>query len=309
MKKKYTLILSVLLSLGIIFVGTIWFQKSDIAVLNPQGIIAVKERDLLVTATLLMLIIVIPVFLLACFIVWKYRTSNHKATYMPDWDFNALAETAWWGLPCVIIFFLSVITWKSSHDLDPFKGLSDINTKPLTVQVVALRWKWLFIYPEYNIATVNYLKFPEKTPLNFEITSDAPMNSFWIPHLGGQIYAMPGMKTKLHLMADGIGEYNGASANLSGIGFSGMKFIAKSVSKSDFQNWVQSVQGSSNTLDFQSYKRLLEPSENNPESSYSLTQNGLFDWIIMKYMMPMSEEHESHTHSEHSKAHTSSLGH
>jgi cytochrome o ubiquinol oxidase subunit 2 len=256
-----------------------------IAVLNPSGPIAKQELDLLVTATLLMLIVVVPVFVLTFMIAWKYRATNTKATYAPDWDHSRIAETTWWAVPFLLILVLSVITWRSSHDLDPFKPLASAKA-PVTIQVVALQWKWLFIYPEQRIATVNFVQLPVDTPVNFVITSDAPMNSFWIPQLGGQIYAMAGMSTRLHLMATATGSYNGSSANLSGRGFSGMKFIAKASTQTDFDTWVSTVKKSPQVLDAAQYTKLALPSENNTASAYSLAQADLYDGVVMKYMKP-----------------------
>lgn len=288
MAKKIKFLLFILLFLAVLLGASLYLWSCNIPVLEPKGIIALKERNLLITATLLMLIIVIPVFILTFVIAWRYRASNKKATYSPDWDYNFIAEAIWWGLPCIIVAALSVLTWKTSHELDPFKPL-DSNTKPLRIQVVALQWKWLFIYPDQNIATVNYLQFPEKTPLNFEITADSPMNSFWIPQLGGQIYAMPGMRTKLHLIADEVGNYNGSSANFSGTGFSGMQFKAVSSSQPEFEEWSRSIQQAPKSLNLQAYTQLAEPSINIPPMSYTLGKADLFDWIVMKYMMPMDE--------------------
>jgi cytochrome o ubiquinol oxidase subunit 2 len=158
--------------------------------------------------------------------------------------------------------------------------------KPIKIQVVALQWKWLFIYPEHNIASLNFFQFPEQTPLEFAITADAPMNSFWISQLGGQIYAMPGMNSKLHLIANETGEFRGSSANLSGEGFAGMHFIAKSSTHADFDQWVESVKSSSNTLDKESYRKLALPSKNNPPEIYVLKDIHLYNQIIMRYMMP-----------------------
>ena len=207
-----------LLILGAIAGVALLLHGHTIDVLVPKGTIAKKELDLLVTATLLMLIVVIPVFVLTFTIAWKYRASNTKAKYTPDWDHNRAIETVWWAIPFVLILILSVITWQSSHELDPFKPLAS-SKQPITIQVVALQWKWLFIYPEQHIATVNYVQFPVDTPVNFVITSDAPMNSFWIPQLGGQIYAMAGMSTQLHLMATDPGSYNGSSVTPQRTGF------------------------------------------------------------------------------------------
>jgi cytochrome o ubiquinol oxidase subunit 2 len=185
----------------------------------------------------------------------------------------------------VIIAILAVTTWKSSHELNPFKPLVT-GKKPLSIQVVALTWKWLFIYPEQGIATVNFVQFPKNTPINFEITSDAPMNSFWIPQLGGQIYCMPAMRSKLHLIAEEAGDFMGVSANLSGKGFSGMKFTAKSCEESEFSQWVGSVSGSGKQLDMQGYRQLAMPSEYHPVEYYTLAQPDLFDRVLMQYMSP-----------------------
>ena len=265
--------------------ATFFFKSSSFAVLNPQGTVAAQQRDLIITATLLMLIVVVPVFIMTFAFAWRYREGNRKAKYTPDWDHNYLAEFTWWTLPLIIIVILSGIIWRSSHALDPYQPLKD-DKKALTVQVVALEWKWLFIYPEQGIATVNYVQFPENTPINFEITADAPMNSFWIPQLGGQVYAMAGMETKLHLMADKTGEFQGSSANLSGDGFSGMKFTAKATTQADFDKWVQSAKQSAGKLGMDEYDSLSEPSKDNPPATYSLGQNDLHDKIIMKYMRP-----------------------
>lgn len=284
MKKKYTFVFFTLLFFGMLLGGILYLIYGDVAVLNPKGIIAHKERSLMVISTFLMLIVIVPVFIIGFIFAWKYRATNKKAKYDPKWDESMLAEAVWWGVPFLIVCVLAVIAWKSTHALDPFKPVGD--NKPLTIQVVALQWKWLFIYPDQKIATVNFVQFPEKTPISFELTADAPMNSFWIPQLSGQIFAMSGMVTKLHLMADEVGSYRGSSANISGKGFAGMTFTAKSSSQTDFDNWVDEVKKSSNSLSVETYKHLAKPSENQPESIYRLATEDLFHWIVMKYMIP-----------------------
>lgn len=281
MKKSFKIALAILLILGAFALSAFYVSTYDIAVLMPKGMIGLKERHLIVTASLLMLIVVIPVFLLTWFFAWRYR-EKREAKHTPDWEHNYIAEYCWWGIPFVIVLVLAVLCWKSSHQLDPFKPLSS-DKKPVTVQVVALEWKWLFLYPEQGIATINYLQIPEKTPINFDITADAPMNSFWIPQLGGQIYAMPAMRSKLHLLADGVGTYRGVSANFSGKGFAGMKFKVDSVTQNDFQSWVQRVRSSGQALNFTSYERLVEPSESVPPAFYSLSNTDLFEEVLMKY--------------------------
>lgn len=285
MKKGFKIALLALLFLAVAAITAVYINTHTIAVLEPKGMIGEAESDLIITASLLMLIVVVPVLVLTWFFAWKYRASNKHADHHPDWEHNYIAECCWWGVPCVIIVILAVLTWESSHELNPFKPI-DNGVKPIQIQAVALDWKWLFIYPEQGIATVNFVQFPEKTPINFEITADAPMNSFWIPQLGGQIYAMPAMRSKLHLIANEEGSFRGASANISGEGFAGMTFTAKSSSADAFDQWVQSVKASLKHLTLETYAELVEPSSYHPVEYFVLDQQGLFDWIMMKYMVP-----------------------
>ncbi|MGC1177035.1 MAG: ubiquinol oxidase subunit II [Candidatus Saccharimonadales bacterium] len=271
--------------LWLIGILAFYLRKSNFAVLNPMGEVAAKERNLLIFTVLLGLLVVVPVFIMTFTIAWKYREGNTKANYKPDWDHNLAAETLWWGIPSTIIVLLSVITWNSSHALDPHKPLSAA-APPMTIQVVALNWKWLFIYPRQGVASVNEVHLPVNQPVTFEITADAPMNSFWIPQLGGQIYAMPGMSTRLNLMATKAGAYKGSSANLSGKGFAGMKFTAIASSQTDLKLWLASAQRSSSALDAAAYHRLAQPSENNKPTLYSSAESALYDRVVMKYMVP-----------------------
>jgi cytochrome o ubiquinol oxidase subunit II len=292
MSRKWKIALLALLFVGAMAWLASFLWGDNVAVLNPKGWVAFREKKLMIFATWMMMIVVIPVFILTAVFSWKYR-EGHKNKYLPEWDHHHLAEWIWWGVPCVIIAVLGWITWTSSHELDPFKSL-DTDKKPLTIQVVALQWKWLFIYPEQKIATLNFVQFPEKTPIRFEVTADAPMNSFWIPQLGSQIYAMPGMKTQVHLIADEVGTFRGSSANLSGEGFSSMKFFAKAMLEGDFTKWVASVKKSSKPLTLEEYNALVEPKANVPTASYTLRDTSLYDQIVMKYMMPsMSMEKEN----------------
>lgn len=285
MKKAFKAALIVLLFLAGVAVVGLYIATHDIAVLNPKGMIGIKEKDLIITSLLLMLIVVVPVFVLTLAFAWRYRASNTKATHAPDWEHNTIAEYCWWGVPMIIIVVLAILTYRSSFELNPFKPI-DGQKRPLTIQVVALQWKWLFIYPEQGIATINFVQFPEKTPLNFEITSDAPMNSFWIPRLGGQIYAMPAMRTKLHLIADEVGDFRGSSANISGSGFAGMAFTARSSTEQEFESWVATVKKSKEMMTIDVYNQLVEPTSYVPPAYYRLSEEGLFDWVVMKYMMP-----------------------
>lgn len=263
--------------------------QNYIDILFPDGIIGIKELDMLLVIQALMLLVVLPVYLFTFLFSWWYRADNTKAIYDPDLVDNRLAEYFWWGIPLVMTLIVSVYTWVKTHELDPYKPIES-DKKALTIQVVALQWKWLFIYPEQNIAAVNFFQFPKDTPLHFEITADAPMNSFWIPKLGGQIYAMPSMKTELYLMANKVGDFMGSSANISGEGFAGMNFIARSSSEEDFNKWVASVKESKDFLSAGSYKQLAAPSSYLPVQVYKLSDPHLFEQIIMKYMHPQKSE-------------------
>jgi cytochrome o ubiquinol oxidase subunit 2 len=198
---------------------------------------------------------------------------------------NKLAEVIWWGLPFILTTIIAVLTWVKTYELDPYKPIQS-DKKPITIQAVALQWKWLFIYPEEQIASLNFLQIPKDTPIRFEITADAPMNSLWIPHLSGQIYAMPKMKTELNLIAQEEGDFYGTSANISGEGFSGMHFITRSSSEKDYHTWIDEAKKSSLSLDFEAYRQLAEPSKNNPPLLYQLKDAHLFHQILMKYMHP-----------------------
>ena len=277
-------IIALLVLAGIAFLGH-YIATHPIPVLQPKGLIGLKERNLLITCTVLMLIVVVPVLILAYLFAWKYREKNKRAKYSPDFEHNDIAEMCWWGVPIIIIAIISIITWKSSHELNPFKPLVS-EEKPVQVQVVALDWKWLFIYPEYKIAVVNHLEVPEQTPINFEITADAPMNSFWIPDLGGMIMAMPGMRSKLYLQASSKGMYVGRSAQISGKGFSGMFFDTHVTSKQGFEEWIKKNKKTNKVLTLDAYNDLVKPSDYHPVEIFEIGDVNLFDLIIDKYLKP-----------------------
>lgn len=284
-----SIILLVVLSFAVFGVA-ILLKGLNIDVLNPQGIIAIKERNLIILTLLLSAVVVIPVFVMLIVFSLRYNATNKKpSVYRPDWDGNRVLETIWWGIPCVIILILGVVTWQSSHELDPYRHI-DSNVKPINVQVVSLQWKWLFIYPDQNVASVNVLHIPVGTPVNFSITSDAPMNSFWVPSLGGQMYAMSGMSTKLSLMADHVGDFKGSSANISGTHFADMNFMARSTSRTDFDSWVNKAQTTGTVLNQSSYAELSVPAVAEP-TSYVLGDSTLYDTIVMKYMAPDDTAH------------------
>ncbi len=273
----------------VILVAISWFvyllHHVNLQVLNPQGLLAIQERNLIVTAAVIMLSIAIPVVLITFFIAWKYRAGNKKSAYKPEWTGNLFLKSLWWGILGVLVIVFWVIVWDSAHRLDPYKTINS-NAKPITIQVVALQWKWLFIYPEQHIATVNFIEFPVNTPVTFKLTADAPMNSFWIPQLSGQIYAMSIMETQLHILANKRGDYEGGAAEINGKGFAGMIFVARASSDADFAAWVKKVKTTAKPLDSTTYEALDKPSENTPVTYYSSVSDTLYDTIIMKYMMP-----------------------
>lgn len=254
----------------------------DMVLLHPKGVVAKEERDLIVTAVLLMLIVIVPVFLLFFGFAWWYRAGNSKATYVPEWAHAKMDELIWWAVPFEIILVLGALTWTSTHKLDPYKAL-DLPNPPITIEVVALDWKWLFIYPDERLATVNLVVFPVDTPINFRITADAPMNSFWIPALGGQIYAMSGMTTELHLAATEAGNFAGSSANFSGSGFSQMRFVARALPRDAYDRWITETKLSPAMLDWATYAELAKPSENVSPLVFGSTAHNLFATIISKF--------------------------
>jgi cytochrome o ubiquinol oxidase subunit 2 len=248
-------------------------------VLDPKGQIGIDERSIIITATWLMLIVVIPVIVLTFIFAWKYRASNTCARYSPDWDRSTAVASIMVLLPCAIVLCLSVITWRTTHELDPYRPIAS-NIDPINVDVVALDWKWLFIYPDQKIATVNEVAFPNNVPVNFRITSASVMNSFFIPQLGGQIYAMSGMQTRLSLIANQAGIYDGMSANYSGAGFSDMKFKVIVVNDREFGDWIAKVKQSPKQLDANGYKVLATPSEKNPVEYFSDVDSQLYEGIL-----------------------------
>ena len=264
------------------------FAGCNTVLLHPAGAVAAQQGHLIVVATVLMLLVIIPVMTLTVLFAWRYRKSNTAATYLPDWDHSTQLELVIWAAPLLIIIALGAVTWISTHTLDPYRPLRRIDTahpvtsnmKPITVEVVALDWKWLFIYPEQGIATVNDLAAPVDVPINFKITASSVMNSFFIPSLAGQIYAMPGMQTELHAVMNRAGDYEGFSANYSGAGFSDMRFKFHGLSEADFQSWVQRARAGGQSLDRPGYLQLEQPSEREPVRRYGSVADGLYEAIL-----------------------------
>lgn len=276
---------------GVILFGILLMQplsilhyQEYISVLFPAGIIGSEELKLLLILQGVMLFVIIPVYILTFIFSWRYRAYNPKHKYDPDLVDNVWAEIIWWGLPLVLTIFIAIITTEYTYRLDPFKPIQS-EKKAKTIQVVALQWKWLFIYPEEKVASVNFLQIPKETPIHFEITADAPMNSFWIPALGGQIYAMPKMKTELNLIAQKEGDFRGCSANISGEGFSEMHFITRASSDAEYEAWIESAKAAKEGMSIASYEQLAKPSTSST-GLYRLEDATLFDYVFNKYMFP-----------------------
>ncbi|MGD9965940.1 MAG: ubiquinol oxidase subunit II [Hyphomonadaceae bacterium] len=264
------------------------------AVLDPAGDVALQQRDLIYFSTGLMLLVIVPVMVLTALFAWHYRQSNKKAVYDPNFHHSTALELVIWSIPLLIIICLGAVTWSSTHLLDPFRRLDrieqgravDAAVEPMRVQVVAMDWKWLFIYPEENIATVNELVLPVDREVRFDITSTNMMNTFYAPTLAGMIYAMPGMQSALHAVLNEPGEYEGFSGNYSGAGFSSMRFRLRGVSQAEFDQWVRQTQDTGTPLTTASYLDLEAPTERHPMTLYSTAPRDLFTRIVNRCVRP-----------------------
>ena len=265
-------------------------------ILNPKGVITYEEKQLFFDSLALMLIVVIPIFVMSFTFIVRYRASNKISDYQPNWSHSVLLEAVWWAVPMAIIFVLGIITWTMSHKLDPYRPIGGTG-KLMVIQTVALPWKWLFIYPKQDIATVNYLKIAKGQQVEFIFTNDnVPMSAFFIPQLGSQIYTMAGMQTHLYLIASKEGTYEGLDSQYNGDGFSNMRFDVKVVKPNELQRWFSEVKRSEKKLTPLLYQQLTQPSVKEPIHYYSSVVPNLFSQIIMKYMqttrMPTQWEHK-----------------
>ena len=299
-RKNSSILLAFLVTAALVTLGVVIFlltRDTDIALLNPKGLIANEQHWLFTTSTLIMLGFGVPVILTLYFFIWKYREGNQQpSTYSPETTSSKAMLAFAWGGPLVIVAILASLMLPATQRLEPQKSIEADNDQ-LTVQVVALNWKWLFIYPEQDIATVNFAQIPVDTPVRFELTADeAPMNSFWIPHLGGMLYAMTGHVNPLNLIGDTVGDYPGGAAEVNGRGLAGMRFVTRVSSQDDFDAWVAETKESPLKLDDAEYEILLQPSENNEPTFYSSSTIDLYNRIVSKYggSHPHGNQHEGH---------------
>jgi cytochrome o ubiquinol oxidase subunit 2 len=263
-------------------------------VLDPAGDVALQQRNLIYTATGLMLLIIVPVLVLIVAFAWRYRSSNREATYDPKFDHSTSLELVIWSVPLLIIIALGAVTWSSTHLLDPFRPLGriaadkpvDPAAKILRVQVVSMDWKWLFIYPDEGVAAVNELVLPVDRQVRFDITSTNMMNTFYAPTLAGMIYAMPGMQSTLHAVLNRPGDYEGYSGNYSGAGFSDMRFTLHGVDDAGFQRWVAEAKAAGNPLQTDTYLALEKPSEKVPPMLFGTVAPDLFARVLNRCVAP-----------------------
>lgn len=287
------------------FIVLLWVLLKDttIDVLHPTGDIAREQRDLLYFTLILSAFVVLPVFTLLGIFAYKYR-EGRGADYKPELSGNNLLEAIWWGIPILIIIVLAIVTWRTSNSLDPYKKIESHNPT-LHVQVVALQWKWLFIYPDYNIATINELPLPVDHPVHFMLAADAPMSAFWIPSLGSQIYSMNGMSSELNLIANKTGEFTGYNTNINGQGYAKMTFNTRVMTPEEFTARTKQIAQSSQSLSLANYEELAKPSLMETPQFYRLGDADLYDKIIDKYMhaMPQGEEYAPHEESSSTTHH------
>jgi cytochrome o ubiquinol oxidase subunit 2 len=256
-------------------------------VLDPWGPVGASQRQLLYECVGVMLIVVVPVIVLTLAFAWWFRASNRRAAYRPDWSYSGKVEFSIWIIPLLIVLFLAAVAWGSSHELDPYRPLRGANQR-LRVEVVAMDWKWLFIYPELGVASVNELALPLDTPVTMDITSASVMNAIFIPGLAGQIYAMAGMCTQMSVMAGREGVYSGLSSQFSGDGFSDMHFKVIASDGAGFERWVEGLRRSGQMLDKPAYERLLGQRASAATAYYAGADNDLFDYALQRGTGPAS---------------------
>lgn len=252
-------------------------------VLDPKGPIGESQKDLIYFSTILCSVIIVPVLILTAIIVWRYRDKpGRKASYNPNWEHSTKLEITWWTIPIIAILILAIVTVKYTYALEPSKPIESAKA-PITIQVTSLDWKWLFKYPDEDIATVNYIKIPEDVPIKFQLTSDTAMNSFWVPQLGGQIYTMSGMAMTLFLQADEQGSYFGSGANFTGKDFAQMTFKVDATSEEEYKAWIDEVKATSPSLTMEGFEKLTEPGTSDVQL-FSSFPEGLFNKIVKQYV-------------------------
>jgi len=273
---------------GLLLLPLVLLGGCHFALLDPSGYIARQQSDIMIVTTVIIALIVVPVLVAIGVIGWRYRASNTKAHYDAHWDHSPSLELLVWAAPLVIIIAVGAISWIGTHQVDPYRPLTRVapgqpvaaDVKPLEIDVVSLRWKWLFFYPQYGIATVNQLAAPVDRPIRFKLTADAMMDAFSVPELAGMIYTMPGMQTVLHAVINKPGQYQGFSANYSGAGFTDMRFTFDGLSPQDFDQWIAKARAAGGALDLSAYEQLRQPQRDVPARSFASFAPGLYTRIL-----------------------------
>ena len=279
---------------GLLLLPLLLLGGCDLVLLNPPGDVARQQSDIMIITTVIIALIIVPVMIAIAIVAWRYRASNKQAKYDPHWDHSPQLELWVWAGPLLVIIAVGAVSWIGTHQTDPYRALDRIGSgrpvpadvKPLEVEVVSLRWKWLFLYPQYGIATVNELAAPVDRPIRFKLTGDTMMDSFFVPALVGQVYTMPGMQTILHGVINKPGEYDGFSANYSGTGFTDMRFKFHGLPTQDFDAWIGKVRAAGGDLDFAAYDKLREPSRAAPVQYYAKYESNLYDRILTMCVRP-----------------------
>ncbi len=291
------------LALAVVLVSLTACKQQLSGLLDPKGIIAFEERKLFFDTLALMMIVVLPVIVMSFAFVYHYQVSHRARDYKPNWSHSFFLESLWWGIPCVIIVVLAVLTWKKTILLDPYSQIPGQTQAPLVIQVIALPWKWVFIYPELNIATVNVVEVPVGREVEYQMTADnVPMSAFFIPQLGSQIFAMAGMRTRLHLIASEAGDFLGLNTQYNGDGFSDMHFMVHAVTNDQMNAWVDQIKASSQPLTLEAYNTLLNPSIADKPKFYNGVATDLFQQVLTTYMNSSGTVHprENQNQFQHS---------
>jgi cytochrome o ubiquinol oxidase subunit 2 len=273
------------LALGAALGGAAILAGCSTELMNPEGPVGEAEKTILLDAFAIMLVIVVPTILVTLAFAWWFRASNDRANFQPTFTYSGRIELVTWSIPILVVLFLGGLTWVGSHQLDPARPLKS-SVPEVNVQVVSLDWKWLFIYPDKGIASVNELVVPAGTPIHLKLTSASVMNTFFVPQLGGMIYTMNGMSDDLYLQADRPGDFAGRSAHFSGDGFSDMHFVAHALAPAQFAAWASKTRGAGPVLDETAYASLARQSTNVAPFTYRQVSAGLFDHIVRQRVAP-----------------------
>lgn len=281
---------------------------SYMSVMDPVGPIGEEERNITLLTVILMAFVFFPILGMTIAIAWRYRSTSTKSAYTPDWDHSWLVEIFAWGGPLVILIILAVMTWISTHNLDPYKALES-EKAPLRIDAVATDWKWLFVYPDQHVASVNEFAFPVDRPLEIHLTSNSVMNAFMVQRMGSQIFAMSGMETKLHLMSHETGNFDGGNYQYTGDGFAKMRFMARAMTEQNYQEWLSQARSQGQPMDLAKFQSFAQPSMAEDVAYFAPVQDNLFGKIINQFREPGALPDQQMTPAHGAAAHQTSTAH